>query len=210
METTEQALGFRPLISPTSKFKPVKQLFNGFEIEKKFIMLTKEEDYTKSKNGMVLYDDVLCNGVSIDQGYIKDIQEAVKMLTKLGIDLNEFKPNTIRLRKFGPGYNKGGISKHRYILTLKDKKETKTREAEFKLRESQFNEWWPFTQGARVYKKRMVKKIKGFDFELDAFTDRFLLLAECEVMDEADLKKVPKLGNDVTNDKNWSNKALSK
>jgi CYTH domain-containing protein len=46
--------------------------------------------------------------------------------------------------------------------------------------------------------------------EYDAFTDRFLLLAEVEVTDEADLAKVPKLGMDVTNNNQWSNKNLSK
>ena len=207
---TEQELGFRPLIAPTSKIAPVKQIFSGYEIEKKFILLTKEEDYTRNKNGVTLYDEVLCNGITIDQGYIKDIQEAVVILGELGIDLNEFKPNTIRIRRFGDGFKNAGVSKYRYVLTLKDKKETKTREAEFKLNEEQFNKYWPSTKGSRIFKKRMIKKIKGHDFELDAFMDRLLLLAECEVNEEAALAKVPKLGNDVTNDKNWSNKALSK
>lgn len=209
MEETQE-LGFRPLIDPSSKLKPVKQIFIGEEIEKKFILLTIEQDYTKNKNGMTLYDEVLKEGVTIDQGYVKDIQEAVVILQELGISLNDFKPNTIRLREFGVGFKTKGISKYRYVLTLKDKKPGKTREAEFRLNQEQFEKYWPKTKGARVYKKRMIKTIRKHNFELDAFMDRFLLIAECEVEKQEMLEKVPVLGNDVSNDKNWSNKALAK
>lgn len=207
---TEEELGFRPLIESSSKIAPVKQIYLGAEIEKKFILLTIEEDYTKNKNGMTLYDEALKEGVTIWQGYIKDIQEAVVVLQELGINLNEFKPNTIRLREFGPGFKTKGVSKYRYVLTLKDKKPGKTREAEFRLSEEQFNKYWPKTQGARVTKKRMNKVIRKHNFEIDAFIDRFLLIAECEVDEPEQLEKVPVLGNDVSNDKNWSNKALAK
>lgn len=201
---------FRPLIDPNSKLKPLKELFSGYEIEKKQVLATKEEDHTKKKNSLVFYHETLSEGVLIDQGYIKDIPQAAQVLTELGVSLQDFKPNTIRLRCFGPGYKKKGISPSKYILTLKDKKETKTREVEFKLSEKQFLQYWPMTEGARVQKKRMKKLIKGFEFEIDAFTDRYLLLAECEVTDEKILDKVPVLGLDVTNNKLWSNKNLSK
>ena len=201
---------FRPLIDPSSKIKPVKEFFIGEEIEKKFILQTIEQDYTKNKNGITLYDEVLKEGVTIDQGYVRDIQVAVVILQELGISLNDFKPNTIRLRQFGVGFKTKGVSKHRYVLTLKDKKPTKTREAEFKLTQEQFDKYWPHTKGARVHKKRMLKTIRKHSFELDAFMDRFLLIAECEVEKQELLEKVPVLGNDVSNDKNWSNKSLAK
>jgi CYTH domain-containing protein len=198
---TEKELGFRPFILPSSKIAPVKQLFAGYEIEKKFILLTLEKDHTKNQNGQTLYNEVLENGTKIRQGYIKDIPKAIQLIKKLGIKLNpEFKPNTIRLRQYGL----------KYILTLKDKKETKKREVEFELSRAEFNKHWAMTKGARVEKKRLEKKIKGHLFELDAFTDRFLLLAECEVTDEKLLEKVPKLGMDVTNNSAWANKNLSK
>jgi len=206
----EELVTFRALIADTSKFKPLKQVFSGFEIEKRQVLLTVEEDYTKQKNGLQFYNDTLADGVLIDQGYIKDIPTAAEVLIKLGIELNDFKPNTIRIRRFGPGHKEKKISKYPYILTLKDRKETKKREVEFKLSRKKFNELWPMTEGARVQKKRMKKKIKGFTFELDAFTDRLLFIAECEVTDEEILSTVPKLGMDVTNTKNWSNKFLSK
>lgn len=207
---TEEVLGHRPLIDPNSKLIPLKQLFAGYEVEKKQVLATKEEDYTKKKNSLIFYNEALEEGVRIEQGYIKDIPKAVEVLKELGISLNDFKPNTIRLRKFGLGYKKKKISPSQYVLTLKDKKETKKREVEFKLSPEQFYKYWPLTEGARIEKRRHKKTIKGFEFEIDAFTDRFLLLAECEVTDEKDLLKVPILGMDVTNNSSWSNKALSK
>jgi CYTH domain-containing protein len=197
---TEEVLGFRPLIKPDSKMKPLKQIFNGFEIEKRQLLLTVEEDHTRAKNGLVTYNEVLENGVDIRQGYIKDVQQAKSVLTELGISLNEFQPNTIRLRKYGT----------KYILTLKDNKGTKKREVEFKLSRAQFNKYWPITKGARVTKKRLEKKIKGHLFEIDAFTDRFLLIAECEVQSEEALSAVPKMGMDITGNSSWTNKRLSK
>lgn len=208
--TKNQEAPFRPLINPNSKFQPMKQIFAGYEIEKRQLLLTVEKDFSKKGNALLIYDEVLREGVLINQGYIKDLPTAAAALQELGVELNEFKPNTVRLREFGPGYKTKKVSPYRYVLTLKDRKETKKREVEFKLTKSQFEKYWPSTEGARVQKKRMRKKIKGFNFEMDAFTDRILFIAECEVNDEKDLKKVPGIGMDVTNDNRWSNKSLSR
>lgn len=189
----------RPLITENTTFKPVKQIYNGFEIEKRYLLLTKEEDTSKGKNGLEIYNEVLENGTTIRQGYIMDVSEAKRVLDELGIEL-EFKPNTIRFRQYGK----------KYILTVKDRKETKKREVEWKLSKAQFNEYWPLTEGNRVEKKRLEKKIKKRLVEIDAFTDRLLLIAEIEVDDEKDMDNLPKLGMDITGNKNWSNKALSK
>lgn len=189
----------KPLITEDNDFMPVKQIYAGFEIEKRFLLQTVEEDTSKKGNAPIIYNDVLEKGTKIQQGYIMDIQEAKQVLDDLGIKLN-FKPNTIRLRKYGK----------KLILTVKDRKTTKKRECEWELTKKQFKELWPLTKGNRVEKKRWVKKIKGWTVEIDAFTDRYLLLAEIEVDKEEDLDKVPKLGKDITNTKGWSNKALSK
>lgn len=191
----------RPLIDPKSTMQPLKEIYNGFEIEKRFLIITKEEDFTKKKNGLNLYNEVLENGTSIVQGYIKDIPEAARVLQELEIIPNDYKPNTIRLRKYGK----------KHILTLKDNKGTKKREVEFELSREQFKKYWPLTKGHRVEKKRLEKTIKGkWLFEIDAFVDRFLVIAECEVKKESDMENVPILGMDITTDKNWTNKSLSK
>ena len=197
-EVVEEKPEFRPLVKENS-LQPARQLFSGYEIEKRWVLLTKEEDHTKSKNGLELYDEVLQKGKRIEQGYIHDIQKAKEVLDALGIEL-DFKPNTIRLRKYGADF----------ILTVKDRKETKKREVEWELNKKSFLQFWPLTKGARVYKTRLVKEVKGNKVEMDGFTDRFLLLAEIEVDDEAKMDKLPKLGMDVTGNKSWSNKALAK
>lgn len=190
---------FKALVS--CKNLEVNQVYAGYEIEKRWVLLTKEEDHTKEKNGQILYDEVLRTGTLIKQGYIKDIQIAKEIIDELEIELlNDFKPSTIRLRKYGD----------EFIFTLKDRKETKRREAEFTINEDIFIKYWPKTEGARVYKKRMVKKIKGNNIEFDAFLDRYLLFAEIEVDSEEKMAGLPKLGMDVTSNSNWTNKSLSK
>lgn len=190
----------RPLLGGGNKFKPIKELFNGFEIEKRWLILTEEEDYSKNKNGVTLYNEALRNGERYEQGYITEMDVAVETISSLGI-VPDFKPNTVRLRKIGTST---------FILTLKDKKETKRREVEWELDRKTFNSLWKLTKGHRVYKTRLEKKIKGNLTVIDAFTDRYLLMAEIEVKDEKELESLPKLGFDVTKDSSWSNKALSK
>lgn len=198
MSNTETP-GHRPLVTENTTFEPMKQIYAGFEIEKRFLLLTHEEDTSKGKNGLEIYNEVLEKGTTIKQGYIMDIQRAKEILDELGIEL-DFKPNTIRFRQYGS----------QYILTCKDRKETKKREVEWELSRTQFNKYWPETKGSRVTKKRLEKKIKKRLVEIDAFTDRLLLIAEIEVQDESEMDKLPKLGMDITGNKKWSNKALSK
>ena len=191
--------GFKALVA--CKNLEVNQVYAGYEIEKRWVLITKEEDHTKNKNGLIQFDEVMQKGTLIKQGYIKDIQKAVEVIGELGIELlNDFKPSTVRLRKYG----------EEFIFTLKDRKETKRREAEFTITEKMFKKYWPLTEGSRVYKKRLVKVVKGNKIEMDAFLDRFLLLAEIEVKDEKKLETLPKLGMDVTGNKSWTNKSLSK
>lgn len=191
---------FRSLLGEDNKLKPARELFSGFEIEKRFLILTYEADFTKKQNGISMYHEALSNGDRYAQGYVTDMEVAIEMVGELGI-VPAFKPNTIRLRK---------INDDKFILTLKDKKETKRREAEWELDRKTFNRLWKLTEGHRVYKNRLVKKIKGHTFEIDAFTDRYLCMVECEVKEEKHLADVPKMGHDVTTDKAWTNKALAK
>ena len=199
-ETKKQETKFRSLLAESNKLKPAKQLFNGFEIEKRWLILTAEDDFSKNKNGIAQYDEALRKGERYEQGYITDEAVMVEVAGKLGI-VPDFKPNTMRLRKIGT---------KTFILTLKDKKETKRREVEWTLERKTFNELWPLTKGHRVYKTRYEKTIKGKVTVIDAFTDRYLLMAEIEVKDEKELDGLPKLGFDVTKDSSWSNKSLSK
>lgn len=191
---------FRPLVAKANTFKPLRQIYNGFEIEKRWVILTVEDDYSKAKNGKNLYDKALQNGDAYEQGYIMDMNEAIKMTQELGI-VPDFQPNTIRLRK---------INNSKYIFTLKDKKETKRREVEWELDKKTFLKYWPLTKGHRVTKRRYITEVKGNEVMFDAFTDRYLLMVEIEVKDEAKLDSLPKMGFEVTGDSSWTNKKLAK
>lgn len=194
-----QGQSFRALVGD-SDIPPTRQIYNGYEIEKRWVLLTMEQDHTKKGNGLALYDKAMSKGELYYQGYIKDLDKARGMVDELGISL-EFTPNTIRLRR----------TPTQYILTIKDKKATKRREVEWELDIDTFMKYWPLTQGNRVVKRRLTMKHKiGKEMVLDAFCDRLLLMAEIEVFDEADLAKIKDLGFEVTNQKEWSNKALSK
>lgn len=201
---TKKELGFRPLIGEGTTFKPLKQIYNGYEIEKRWVVLTPEADHSRKKNGINLYAKALENGEMYEQGYILDLDKAREIVEELGIQ-PEFQPNTIRFRKISSDGNK-----IRYIFTLKDKKETKRREVEWELDRKTFEKYWPWTLGARVRKRRYITKLKGFELTLDAFTDRYLLMAEIEVKDEKQLEQLPKMGFEVTGDSTWSNKKLAK
>jgi CYTH domain-containing protein len=191
---------FRPLVGEGNKFKPLRQIYNGFEIEKRWVVMTVDDDHSKAKNGKQLYNKALENGDSYEQGYIMDQAQAVEMVAELGI-VPDFQPNTVRLRK---------INGKKFIFTLKDKKETKRREVEWELDRKTFNKYWPLTIDHRVTKRRFITNVKGKEVMFDAFTDRFLLMVEIEVKDEKELETLPKMGFDVTNDSSWTNKKLAK
>jgi CYTH domain-containing protein len=191
---------FRPLVGEGTETMPTRQIYNGYEIEKRWVLLTMEKDHTKKQNGLSLYNKALEKGDLYFQGYIKDLDKARGIIEELGIEL-EFAPNTFRLR----------VTPTQYILTIKDKKATKRREVEWELSKDVFDKYWPMTLEHRIVKRRLTMKHSiGKEMVIDAFVDRLLLMAEIEVFEETDLSRIKDLGFDVTNQKDWSNKALSK
>lgn len=191
--------GTKALVGEGNKLPPVRQIYAGYEIEARQLLLTVEDDYTKQKNAVKLYDETLTNGTTIEQGYIHELFKAKEMLDDLGIEV-DFTPSTVRLRHHGK----------KFILTLKDRKSTKRREVEWELDKKTFNKYWPLTKGARVRKTRMMKEVKNQLVTFDAFTDRYLLMVEVEVQSEEALSKVPKMGMDITGQKQWTNKSLAR
>jgi CYTH domain-containing protein len=158
---------------------------------------------------MRLYNDTLELGILIDQGYVPVTPQTIR---RVEVDFKvppDFEIDTIRVRRFTT-YSR--TINYMYVLTLKsDKtKDKPRREVEYKLNRETFSAYWEQTIGRRVQKKRANKKIKGRTFEIDAFTDRILLIAECEVETIEALKKVPKIGKDITNNKRMTNKKLAK
>lgn len=167
----------------------------GKEYESRQIILSDDRYYGPIIPALKLYNRILHKGDTIQQGYIKP--KEVEVLKPLQLGMKVEKPDTIRLRKY-----QGKI-----FLTLKNEEED---EQEFLIGTKEFLLLWPMTKGRRIQKKRLIEKYGKWDVELDAFTDRLLLIAEVEVKKLSYLKEVPKLGFDITNDKKWSNKNLAR
>lgn len=185
----------------------------GLEIERRFLMVEPNLlGATVLKENLKLYDRVLREGTTVVQGYIFNSAVQRKALEKLDVTC-EFEIDTFRLRKYG----------NKYYLTLKDKGRKKNnikKEQEQEISRAQFLLFWPLTKGHRIRKKRLelfyyINGIgsanrEGWKTEYDAFTDRFLLIAEVEVKSLEEYKRVPDIGLDVSNITKWSNKNLSK
>lgn len=176
----------------------------NFEIEKKFLLMDTKKDYTDRKIGLELYNEVLRHGKEIKQGYIanspKNAPLIAAMIWDFGMVIN-FRFDNVRLRETDGEY---------FYATIKGKGKIKQREEEVEISRANFKKYWSASIHRRVIKKRLVKKINNRLFEIDAFTDRFLLLAEKEVSSEALLFMVPKIGKDVSNNSKYSNKNLAK
>lgn len=187
--------------APQSSPHILEEIKNGYEIEKRWILMDSGEDFTTQKNALSLYDRVLQNGVPIIQGYL--IDSGAELFMEIGVEL-EKSPSTVRLRKFGDDY----------ILTTKTKELEDSRkmviEREWRISRELFHKYWPLTANNRVTKKRLETKLKKRPVTLDAFTDRFLLMAEVEVNSAEEIFDLPDYGKDVTGDPLYSNKAISK
>jgi CYTH domain-containing protein len=180
------------------------KISDGHEIE------SRQQIHQQDKRFLSIYGQVLAMGELIDQGYLSTDPDTIKRM-RVDFDLpTDFEIDTLRLRKHT--FSSHEYDNHMYVLAVKsDKPEGGSRrEVEFRMNEKQFRAYWPLTWGRRVQKKRLKQNIMGYEFEIDAFTDRLLLIAECEVKSVEDLPRVPMLGLDITDDKSMTNKKLAK
>lgn len=179
------------------------KISDGHEIESRQLIDRKDPRF------LDIYNKVLEKGTLIDQGYLPTDEGTIKALMVDFDFTQEFHIDTLRLRKHTiSGYE---YDNYMYVLAVKsDKIDGKRREVEFRMNEKQFRAYWPLTYGRRVQKKRMLETIMGYLFEIDAFTDRILLIAECEVSSVEALPRVPRLGRDITDDTSMTNKKLAK
>jgi CYTH domain-containing protein len=181
---------------------------NGFEIEKRWLVVDRHLDYSKLGIGFELYDEVLSKGRVIEQGYIKQLKDKQSVIDLLELENLSISENKVELPNMLMRVRR--IDNQEYELTLKNTAPVKQREIEFKLTPGEFKELWRLTKGARVYKKRADIKRDKFMVTYDAFIDRLLLIAEIEVGRVSNLKLLPKIGLDVTGKEEWSNKNLAK
>lgn len=103
----------------------------------------------------------------------------------------------------------------RYVRTVKSGRGLTRIEIEEDCDRATFETLWALTEGKRVQKKRYRVESGGFVWEIDAFTDRELFLAEVE-LDDAETEVVipewlaPHLVRDVTSEDTYVNANLAK
>ncbi|MBS3166883.1 hypothetical protein J4403_01605 [Candidatus Woesearchaeota archaeon] len=98
-----------------------------------------------------------------------------------------------------------------YILTLKGSGGISRPEKNKNLEAKLFCEYWPKTKDKRIDKIRMEHPFKNnYSIEFDLYQDRILLVAEFEVNNREDLKLLPILGKNVSEDPKYKNVNLAK
>jgi adenylate cyclase len=100
------------------------------------------------------------------------------------------------------------------VLTVKHGSGEVRVEVEVDIDETQFDELWPLTNGARVEKTRWVAPLGELELELDVFEGSLagLKVAEIEFPDEAAADAFdppPWLGEEVTEDERYANEHLA-
>ncbi len=176
-----------------------------FEIEKKYLIRQNNKEFATSHLNQLyssisdLVEDVMQNGKTIHQGYLPfEIGRALSRRLYIGLD---FTPVEFRLR------NKAG----KFLFTIKGYGGLKRNETPDEiLSEETFNNYWEFTKGNRIYKKRLKKPYQNLEAELDLFLDRDLILAEVETETEEQANALNPLGKDVSEDQKYKNKNLAK
>ncbi len=173
------------------------------EIEKKYLIHEDGNDYSTGSLRNIfpslidLRDKVMREGIKIRQGYLP-LEIGAEIASVVGLDVC-FNPSEARLR------DKGG----KYLLTLKSEGGLIRSEAESPLSKTVFDLYWPYAE-RRIEKVRL--KVSHFSHvaEIDVYADRDLSVAEVEVGSEREAEALVPLGRDVTEDRNYKNKALAR
>lgn len=103
----------------------------------------------------------------------------------------------------------------KYFLTAKSGGSVKRSEAEIRIGKKDFNILWPFTEGKRVEKLRYDIPYAGRVIELDVYSGKLEGLVTAEIEFEsarecAAFTPPPWLGKDITSDRRYKNKNLSR
>ena len=136
-------------------------------------------------------------GKRITQSYLS-LDLTKEMFKKLDIKL-KFRPNEARVRKYG----------FEYFLTIKSKGHTTRHEFEKQITRHIYEELIKFKEKS-LKKIRRVKKIDGFNVEVDYYKPLSLMTCEVEVETKKDLDKIPNFGKMISGIKKYKNTSLAK
>jgi CYTH domain-containing protein len=169
------------------------------EIEKKFLLKEKEKIFA-NRNFFPQMDavkkEVKTKGRQILQHYLP-LELLDELKQKLDIKL-KFQPNEIRIRKMG----------WKHTLTFKSKGKIKRSEYEKSISKEMYKEYKEKAEKS-LEKYRLKKPVKGKLIELDYYPKQSLITCEVEVKNMSDLKKIPKYGKDISEEKKYSNRQLA-
>lgn len=174
------------------------------EIEAKFLLYEKGTDHRQANEAPKLGSSAeirartMAEGYRIEQGYFAkdDFQEVTEAL-----DLEiPFVPKELRLRSY----------RGEWLLTAKGEGGLVRNELEVLVSKAFFDQWWPRTEVRRICKIRWQTMLGKYLLEVDDYQDRDLLTAEIELASVDDLRSLPLVGKDVTNDARYKNKNLAR
>ena len=176
----------------------------GLEIEKKFLIFERGEDYSTEALGQLfpsildLKDTVLRQGIKIRQGYVPiEIGNEIRGIHGLE---SVSGMSEARLRDFGG----------EYFLTMKSKGGLTRKETpDLKVSGTVFDLYWRYAE-RRLEKVRLERILGEHNFEIDVYTDRDLVVAEVEVRTEMYARRVIPLGPDITEDIGYKNNQLAR
>jgi CHAD domain-containing protein/CYTH domain-containing protein len=127
-------------------------------------------------------------GVEIERKYLlRKLPREVKGAPVAEIDQG-YLPGTALVERIRRSATKDGV---RYLRTVKSGQGIARIEIEEACDETIFNALWPLTEGRRVRKRRYRVADAGRVWEIDAFTDRRLVLAEVELSSTRDEVTLP-------------------
>lgn len=171
------------------------------EIEKKFLLYERGKNFSNKKYfpmiKLIKLETKLL-GKKIIQSYI-NLKHLEKVIKISGIKLN-FKPNEIRVRKYGRSY----------FLTLKfNRKGYQREELEVKIPHNIYSKLYKLKE-IELQKTRYAKKMNGMIIEFDYYKKLNLLTCDVEVESEEELQKIPNFGKLVSGIKKYRNSELAK
>ena len=169
------------------------------EIEKKFLLKEKERIFANRDffpQIDALKKDVKMKGRRIIQSYLPiNLLEEIEKELEIKV---KFKPNEIRLRKIG----------YKRTITFKSKGKIKRSEFEKTISKEFYNEYKEKAEKA-LEKYRLKRIVKNKELEIDYYPKYSLITCEIEVKSERDLKKIPRFGKDISEEKKYSNRNLA-
>ena len=176
----------------------------GLEIEVKYLLRENRLDYVKNQilDTYSSLDDLVVDaqtyGQIINQGYL-DREKGEQLAGNIGMEVG-FNPREFRLRKAGG----------KFFLTVKGKGGLAREELEREINETNFNLYWPQTEGRRIQKIRLEVPYQGRRVQVDVYRDRDLITAEVEFKSLGEAKEFRMEGLNVTTNPDYKNKNLAK